>query len=74
MRWCVRNKLDGVCTDDPKRFLRICADWHDEKEEGWSVKELFLFLRLQVVSIILAIVFIFKFGHRLEQRSVKPRA
>ncbi|KAI1613289.1 glycerophosphoryl diester phosphodiesterase [Exophiala viscosa] len=31
MRWCVRKELDGVITDDPKRFKQICDEWNDER-------------------------------------------
>ncbi|KAK5020349.1 hypothetical protein LTR16_012610, partial [Cryomyces antarcticus] len=24
MRWCVKRELDGVITDDPKKFLEVC--------------------------------------------------
>jgi hypothetical protein len=36
MRWAVRKEVDGVITDDPKRFNEICRDWEDEKEKRWT--------------------------------------
>lgn len=35
MRWAVRNRLDGVITDDPKLFLEVCrrVDQGDQEEE-----------------------------------------
>lgn len=35
MTWCIRRQLDGVITDDPPKFLSICENWDDGKEEGW---------------------------------------
>ena len=31
MEWCIRRKLDGVITDDPKLFLEVCKK-HDESK------------------------------------------
>lgn len=33
MRWCIRKELDGVVTDDPKKFNQICDEWEDEKKQ-----------------------------------------
>ena len=27
MRWGISKELDGVITDDPKRFLEVCDEW-----------------------------------------------
>ena len=27
MRWCIKRDIDGVITDDPKRFLEVCDEW-----------------------------------------------
>lgn len=27
----LRNEVDGVITDDPKRFLELCARWEEEE-------------------------------------------
>lgn len=32
MRWCVRNNLDGVVTDDPAKFKEVCDRWEDDDE------------------------------------------
>ncbi|KAL8906094.1 MAG: hypothetical protein Q9207_002226 [Kuettlingeria erythrocarpa] len=33
MRWSIKHEADGVITDDPKRFLRVCAEWEQGKRE-----------------------------------------
>jgi phosphatidylglycerol phospholipase C len=33
MRWCIRRGVDGVITDDPQEFRRICDEWEDDDEE-----------------------------------------
>ena len=29
MRWSINKEVDGVITDDPKRFLEVCKEWED---------------------------------------------
>ncbi len=39
MRWSISKKLDGVITDDPKRFLEVCDDWEQGRRKvdiTWS--------------------------------------
>ncbi len=33
MRWCISKGLDGVITDDPKKFLEVCDDWERGKRD-----------------------------------------
>jgi phosphatidylglycerol phospholipase C len=35
MEWCIRRKLDGVITDDPKKFLEVCDQFDEYREEPW---------------------------------------
>ena len=30
MKWNIRKEMDGVITDDPKKFLEICEEWDAE--------------------------------------------
>ncbi|KFY64419.1 hypothetical protein V497_01705 [Pseudogymnoascus sp. VKM F-4516 (FW-969)] len=41
MKWCINKGVDGVITDDPKKYLEI-ADGHDEKKplDRLSLREL----------------------------------
>lgn len=32
MKWCIQRGLDGVITDDPKRFNEICDEWQGAAE------------------------------------------
>jgi glycerophosphoryl diester phosphodiesterase len=33
MRWCVHKEVDGVITDNPKRFNEIVDNWEEEKQK-----------------------------------------
>ena len=34
MKWSIQKNLDGVITDDPKRFKRICDEWDEQEPEA----------------------------------------
>lgn len=35
MKWCIRRQLDGVITDDPKKFLEVCEKFDEYEREPW---------------------------------------
>lgn len=40
MRWSIARGVDGVITDDPERFGRVCEEWEGggrEVKVGWRV-------------------------------------
>ena len=39
MRWCVNKGVDGVITDDPKRFREVCAEWVGGRREVRLVRQ-----------------------------------
>lgn len=55
MRWCVRNDLDGVITDDPAKFKQICDRWEDNDEIHESVGVLQL-LQLYWLALVVMMV------------------
>ena len=55
MRWSISKGLDGVITDDPKKFLEVCDDWERGKRD---IK----FTRRQWVSIVWINLMILIFG------------
>jgi hypothetical protein len=33
MRWCLREAVDGVVTDEPEELKRICESWDDRSHK-----------------------------------------
>lgn len=53
MRWCISQGLDGVITDDPKKFLAVCEDWERGKREihiSWGQWMMILWVNLMVLA------------------------
>lgn len=65
MRWCIKHDLDGVITDDPKRFLEVCDEWEQGKREiKIGRKEIFLTLWLHMMVMIFGVIFRWKYPFR----------
>jgi hypothetical protein len=65
MRWAIDRQLDGICTDDPKKFLEVCEQW--KKEEGrksvkFSVREWLGILQMQLMVLVFGTYMRWKMG------------
>lgn len=68
MKWCVQKELDGVITDDPKKFNEVCNNWDDSEPEAkpsW-VQWVYTFWLLFVVSFF-GLMFRRKFPEGVDQ-------
>jgi glycerophosphoryl diester phosphodiesterase len=81
MRWCIRKELDGVVTDDPKKFLEVCRDYEqlplDEKEvkvkERYDVRDWTSIVKIQVLVAVFVLLFRYRFGGRVEAKYVSRK-
>ena len=63
MRWSIKQGLDGVITDDPKRFLEVCDEWVQGKRElQITFKQWLLAAWINVMVMIFGILFWWKYG------------
>ncbi|XMA13284.1 hypothetical protein WAI453_006075 [Rhynchosporium graminicola] len=70
MRWSISKGVDGVITDDPKRYLEICRSYDGEKVgislRGWST---FVLIKFMVPFLHLLVKY--KYGTRMGTGKVK---
>jgi len=79
MRWCIRQGLDGVITDDPKKYLETCADYQRERalgevdlrKERFSWSDWFYVLRTNIFAMVFLALFRFRFGWGIDKRFVR---
>ncbi|CAO2651826.1 Nn.00g001090.m01.CDS01 [Neocucurbitaria sp. VM-36] len=62
MRWDIRQGLDGVITDDPKRFLEVRREWHEGTKDGISIMTWLDVLRINFFALIYTVLFRIIFG------------
>lgn len=63
MRWSISKKLDGVITDDPKRFLEVCDDWeHGRRKVNITWSQWMGILWINFMVLIFGAIFWWKYG------------
>lgn len=71
MRWGIRQKVDGIITDDPARFQKICEEWELDQKKGplasLDPKADRLTFR-QRVEILLVVLYLLTFGWFLKRK------
>jgi glycerophosphoryl diester phosphodiesterase len=72
MTWCIRKGLDGVISDDPKKFLEVCKDWEEHHEKEVIVwREWLEVIRINVFVSVFILLIRLKFGWSVDQRFVR---
>ena len=62
MEWCIRRKLDGVVTDDPKLFREVCKRYDESTPEPrLSVVHILDALRVWLFALIFGALYRHKF-------------
>lgn len=72
MRWCIQKELDGVITDDPKEFLRVCGEWEDGRREvhvTW--RQWFSVAWINLLVLVFGAIFWWKYGRSDNGRKVR---
>ena len=63
MKWCIQEGLDGVVTDDPKRFREICKDWKQGcRRVNIPIKSWAMTAWIQCMVLLFGTIFWWKFG------------
>jgi phosphatidylglycerol phospholipase C len=56
----IRNQVDGVITDDPDRFLKLCSQWGDdnarEKASKSSIRQMILWMSLNAGILLFELI------------------
>jgi len=74
MRWCIRKELDGVITDDPKLFLKVCEDEERLKKKEWmSFYDLLDIIKINLMVLVFGIVFMRKHRGGVDKRFIRRR-
>ncbi len=75
MRWSIDKELDGVITDDPKRFLEVCDEWEQGKREiniSWGQWIMIAWINLLV--LLFGTIFWWKYGSAAKEKDTQKRA
>ena len=71
MEWCIRRKLDGVLTDDPKLFRQVCERYDDKQpERRMPLKHFLAAVRIWLFALLFGSLY----RHKLHKVHAKPQA
>ncbi|KAI9742305.1 MAG: hypothetical protein M1818_004205 [Claussenomyces sp. TS43310] len=75
MRWSIRRQVDGVVTDDPRKYLEVCKDYDAHApSEGFHLKDMTDWLFMTILATVFTVVFGIRHGFRNDARhSARPR-
>ena len=68
MDWCIRKGLDGVITDDPRKYLDVCDKFAEELIPAWPPMLVLNFIRINIFAFIFGILFWQRYGFGLDKR------
>ena len=74
MKWAISKELDGVITDNPKRFLDVCDEWEQGKREfsiSWGQWMMIAWISFMV--LIFGAIFWWKYSGTGKEEKTTPR-
>lgn len=73
MKWSIAHGLDGVITDDPKRYLEVVEEWEagnrDPGRVRWTQRALMMWIN--VLVIVFGFVFKWKYGGKRQGTQIE---
>lgn len=70
MEWSIRKEVDGVITDDPKKYLEVCKSYNSEEKISHSWKSWRGVVWIHVMALIFTFSFRMKHGFRVDAKKV----
>lgn len=73
MRWSISKEVDGVITDDPKKYLEVCDDYDsaESKFVGFSFIDWMSIIWLNLLAMLFSWLFRCRYGFRVDQTKVR---
>ena len=71
MRWAIREQVDGVITDDPKRFREVRGEWDGGEMGRVSWREGGALVWWNIVVFFFSLLFRCRYGFTIDQRKIK---
>jgi phosphatidylglycerol phospholipase C len=66
MRWSIKKGVDGVITDDPKKYLEVCRDYDESAPlRRLRLREYGSVVWLNVMVLFFSIIFRYRYGFRI---------
>ena len=74
MKWSISKKLDGVLTDDPKRFLEMCDEWErGQRDIRFTAKDWVTIIWINFLIVVFGSIFWWRYGSMQKRMDEKAR-
>jgi hypothetical protein len=72
MKWSIKKEVDGVITDDPKKFLEVCKEY-DEKApiHRLALKEYPSVVWINMLVVVFSLLFRFRYGFTIDIKKLR---
>lgn len=67
MKWSIKKEVDGVITDDPKKYLEVC-DSYDGGEVHFGLSTWGGILWLNLIATVFSLLFRYRYGFRIDTK------
>jgi phosphatidylglycerol phospholipase C len=72
MKWSIRKEVDGVITDDPKKFVEVCEKYDETAPiHRLTIKELPSLVWINFLIIVFGYLFRFRYGFRIDMDKLR---
>jgi phosphatidylglycerol phospholipase C len=70
MKWSIRKEVDGVITDDPKKYLEVCKSYKGEKIHH-SLRSWATIIWINMLATVFSLPFRYKRGFTVDVKKGK---
>jgi len=70
MKWSIHKEVNGVITDDPKKYLEVCKDYDGEKVK-LPLKLWGTVIWINIVAAVFSLLFRYRYGFTIKAEKVR---
>lgn len=73
MRWSIKKGVDGVVTDDPKKYLDVCEEYDsaNPKNVAFGIKDWMLIIWFNLLAMLFSWLFRYRYGFTIDKKKVR---
>jgi phosphatidylglycerol phospholipase C len=70
MKWSIQKEVDGVITDDPKKYLKVCKEYDGKKVSmPWTTWGGIIWINILVAFF--GLLFRYRYGFKVDPAKIK---
>jgi hypothetical protein len=66
MKWSIRKEVDGVITDDPKKYLGVSKQTHKDEKLHLPLREWGSLIWMNMLAAFFSLLFRYRYGFRID--------